>query len=251
MTGAARMNIDYDRVSESYDVHRTGAGPYLDVLVEIAAASGSQVVLEAGAGTGSVAAAFERRHPCRMLALDRSKGMCRRNRVKHPHLPIVIADACTLPMRDASVDMIYSVFMLHHLSDLTPFFSECTRVLRRGALAVVTSPYSFLESHPMNHYFPSFARVDKARFQSEESVHAAFSAAGFQRLKGIIVKSEPCPIDKAYVNKVADKFISTYALLPAGEFERGLADLRRDVEARGCLEPLLEWEALVVWGVRP
>jgi len=249
--GAARMNIDYDSASESYDVHRTGAGPYLDVLVEIAGASGSEVVLEAGAGTGSVAAAFERRHPCRMLTLDRSKGMCRRNRAKHARLPIVIADAGTLPMRGACVDLIYSVFVLHHLRDVTPFFSECARVLRRGTLAVVTSPHSFLESHPMNHYFPSFARVDKARFQSEESVRAAFSSAGFQQLKAMIVKSEPSPIDMAYVNKVADKFISTYALLPAGEFERGLAKLRRDVEARGCLEPLLEWEALVVWGVRP
>jgi hypothetical protein len=102
----------------------------------------------------------------------------------------------------------------------------------------------------MNRYFPSFARVDSARFQSEEEVRGAMESAGFRGVQSERVASEPYPIDMAYADRVANRFISTYDLLPEGEFEEGLKRLYADVRAKGRLETDMVWESLVIWGSR-
>jgi SAM-dependent methyltransferase len=58
-------------------------------------------------------------------------------------------DAQDLPFQDASLDVVYSYAMVHHLPDLPRFFGEVVRVLRPGGRAV------FLDDAyaPLWHYF--------------------------------------------------------------------------------------------------
>ncbi|MCX5759521.1 MAG: hypothetical protein NTU83_13655, partial [Candidatus Hydrogenedentes bacterium] len=58
----------------------------------------------------------------------------------------------------------------------------------------------------------------------------------------------PRPIDRAYVERVAGKFISTYDLLPPDEFAAGLERLRADITTTGRLDTPMIWESTVVWG---
>ncbi|MEX2016120.1 MAG: hypothetical protein WD873_05730, partial [Candidatus Hydrogenedentales bacterium] len=101
--------------------------------------------------------------------------------------------------------------------------------------------------HPMNAYFASLAPVDLARFPDVAELQTAVRRAGFPSTGAVTCRRSPESIDATYADKVAGKFISTYALLPEIEFERGLARLRADIAPRGAIGEHA-WECVVVWG---
>jgi len=67
-----------------------------------------------------------------MLDLAREKAVNRRH-----SLPVFAADALTLPIPDASVDVVTVAFGVRNFSDLEAGLSELVRVLRSGGLLVV------------------------------------------------------------------------------------------------------------------
>jgi len=95
-------------------------------------------VLDVGCGTGRVAAGF-RGLGYDVLCLDLSYEMCsyaRRTRA----LEVVVADAVSIPLREASMDLAYSFLaVLNHLSSLASLeehLREVWRVLRGGGVYV-------------------------------------------------------------------------------------------------------------------
>lgn len=242
------MRVDYDRIARYYDDHRGGGGPYMARLLELAAACRAERVLELGAGTGNNTQAFLNDYPCSLVALERSAGMLAQGRVKGLPAFWLHASADAIPLADASAPFVFGVYILHHLPDLAGVFRECARVIGRGYAAFVTASTSFIQRHPMNRYFPSFAKVDTARFQPVEYVEEAFRQNGFSETATDHFVDAPRPIDRDYVERVAGKFISTYDLLPEGEFEAGLARLRADIAGAGQLDIPIVWESAVVWG---
>lgn len=95
-------------------------------------------VLDLGAGTGHASLALKRRYPSsRVVALDVAEGMLRSARRRQTLLRRfvrVCADAIALPLRDASVDLVFSNLMLQWCNDPDTVLRECRRVLRPGGL---------------------------------------------------------------------------------------------------------------------
>ena len=95
-------------------------------------------VLDLGAGTGHASLALKRRYPSsRVVALDLAAGMLRSARRRQTLLrrfATVCADATSLPLRDACVDLVFSNLMLQWCNDPDAVFRECRRVLRPGGL---------------------------------------------------------------------------------------------------------------------
>jgi ubiquinone/menaquinone biosynthesis C-methylase UbiE len=241
--------VNYDALAAGYDRHRRGGGPFLPTLVRLARNASATIVLELGAGTGNNTRAFIEAHPARVIALDASLGMLRCAAQKDLPAAWLRATAGAIPLAGDAVHFIFAVCVLHHIADLATLFRECRRVLTSGGTAAfVTSPHDFIERHPMNRYFPSFAAVDKARFQDVPDIVAAFHAAGFTATGVERDMGEAHPIDQAYLDKVAGRFISTYDLIPEPEFAEGIARFQADVTARGAIEESLAWECATVWG---
>ena len=242
------LEFDYDKVAHRYDRHRGGGGPYLDRLIELASAGGARRVLEIGAGTGNNTVAFAHAFPCSLIALEPSAGMIANAQAKDAPGHWLRGSALHIPLAPASVDFVFAVYVLHYIHDLDRAFRECARVLRGGTAAFVTASHEFIDRHPMNRYFTSFAGIDKTRFQTVPQVLHALADAGFTHTGEDRYNAPPRPIDHYYAERVAHKFISTYDLLPPGEFETGLARLQADLEGRDALDTPLQWEATVVWG---
>ncbi|MBI2431804.1 MAG: class I SAM-dependent methyltransferase [Candidatus Hydrogenedentes bacterium] len=252
------MSIDYDKLAPGYDCHRRGGGPYGETLVRLArqtaAARGDATpplhVLELGAGTGLNTAFFLGQIPCRVVALERSAGMLARGAAKRLPVSWMRASAEALPFRPRAFDFLFSAYMLHHIVDLGALFRECRRVVRPGGrAALVTVSHEFIGSHPMNQYFPSFARIDLQRFQPIAEVAEAMRAAGFREAIAINDVDVPRPVDASYVERVANRFISTYDLIPAEEFACGVQKLRDDLATGGGKLPLtIAREATTVTG---
>ncbi|MBX7255967.1 MAG: methyltransferase domain-containing protein [Candidatus Hydrogenedentes bacterium] len=242
------MSVNYDQIAQTYDRFRSIGGPFMDSILSLARESGARSVVELGAGTGNNSVALLEGHPCQLTCLDASLGMLREGRRKCPSARWIQANALATPLASGVAQFVFSVYMLHHIDDLDPLFRECARLLGSGHSAHVTTTHDFIERHPMNRYFPSFASIDTKRFQPLETVVSAMKAAGFNRIDHRVHRAAPVPIDSAYLRKIENRFISTFNLMDSTEFDEGVARLRSEIELKGHLDEPIAWESMVVWG---
>lgn len=240
----------FNRIAHSYDRHRTAGGPHDAVLHALWVEAQSTRVLEIGSGTGNSTIAFGRLNPCSTVGLDVSSAMIREAAGKNIDAQWVNGDAQSLPLRNGSFDFVYSVLAFHLIPDSAKCIRECYRVLRSGAMAIVTSPEEFIRTHVLDRYFPSFSRIDLARFQSEHLLESQMKAVGFTRTNLTYCATPPKPIDAAYVEKIENRFISTFALIPDDEFSAGLKHLKRDIAETGQLDEPMIWRSVVVSGCK-
>lgn len=95
-------------------------------------------VLDLGAGTGHAARALKRRYGMsHVIAVDLAEGMLREARRQQALLrrfQRVCGQAAALPLREASVDLVFSNLMLQWCQDPATVFGECRRVLKPGGL---------------------------------------------------------------------------------------------------------------------
>ncbi len=100
-------------------------------------------ILDAGAGTGEHSDALLRRYPkSRVLALDFALPMLQQTRRRGRWLrrpSCVCGDLESLPLADASIDLVYSNLALQWVNDLSASFAEVARVLRPGGLFMFTT----------------------------------------------------------------------------------------------------------------
>jgi malonyl-CoA O-methyltransferase len=141
------------------------------------------VVVDLGAGTGAATAVLKRRFPrAQVIAVDAAAGMLeqvgRRSRFWRP-LRRVQADAAALPLRDASVDLVFSSLMLQWCHPPDAVLAELRRVLKPRGLLLLSSfgPSTLQELRQ------AWAQVDTAEhvnaFIDLMDLGAALQRAGF------------------------------------------------------------------------
>lgn len=114
----------YDEISSGYDeLHRGEQVEKARIIKENCELSG--LLLDVGAGTGSITRFFEEKAEC--IALDPALEM-----VKNYSGLKVVARAEELPFKDKSFDSIISLTALHH-SDLEKAWAEIKRVSKEEA----------------------------------------------------------------------------------------------------------------------
>jgi malonyl-CoA O-methyltransferase len=133
-----RLRASFERASVSYE---SAAGLQARVAAELLERLAAfrfrpRVVLDLGAGTGRVSAELKRRYPrALVIALDLSPGMLREAR-RHERLwrrfARLCGDALRVPLRDASVDLVFSSLMLQWCEPLATALAEVRRVLAPG-----------------------------------------------------------------------------------------------------------------------
>jgi SAM-dependent methyltransferase len=137
-------SIAFDRAAQYYDQTR-GLPPEVSEQItdrlEAAAGPGARF-LEIGVGTGRIALPLYRRGR-RILGVDLSIPMLERYRAKATSAglappPVVHADATRLPVRDASVEAVIEVHVLHLIAGWREAVAEVRRVLAPGGVILAT-----------------------------------------------------------------------------------------------------------------
>lgn len=114
-----------------------------DRIVELAEPQADHTVVDVGAGTGLLSLAFAER-TARVWAIDSSPAMGEYLRVKAAsaglgNVEIVLASAVSLPLVDASADLVVSNYCLHELRDADKLraLAEALRVLKPGGRLMI------------------------------------------------------------------------------------------------------------------
>lgn len=149
-----RVSASYDKVAARYDPDITAATLRAKVLGRIIWGRASDrdpmeevlsllpdrfdgVLLDVPVGTAVITAPLYGRYPqATILGVDCSMNMLRRAQIRLrqqgvPNIHLLKADAASLPVRDASVDIILSMNGWHAFADKERTTAEMRRVLRR------------------------------------------------------------------------------------------------------------------------
>ncbi len=105
------------------------------------------VAVDAACGTGRHTA-FLADLGHRVHGFDSSPEMLAIAGQKVPHGDFREADLCTLPVADASADLMVNALALAHVEDLGPVFAEAARVLRSGGHFVISDTRSHFTGSP-------------------------------------------------------------------------------------------------------
>lgn len=105
-----------------------------------------KLVLDAGAGAGRFSEVASRWGAADVIAVDLSSAVdaCYQNIGKRPNVHIIQADLFKLPLRPMSLDIVYSIGVLHHTPDTKRAFQSVSRYPKpQGLLAVYIYPQSW------------------------------------------------------------------------------------------------------------
>ncbi|MGD1939195.1 MAG: class I SAM-dependent methyltransferase [Cyanophyceae cyanobacterium] len=129
----------YDNIADIYDQSRwlneAIASEVTDFILKLVKANSETCFLEPGVGTGLNILPLAKRGYA-VTGIDISSEMLSQLRQKvgnqAPNLTLIQGDASTLPLSDASFDVVLVVHMSHVVSSLEIFAAEIHRVLKPG-----------------------------------------------------------------------------------------------------------------------
>jgi ubiquinone/menaquinone biosynthesis C-methylase UbiE len=129
-------------------------------------------ILDVGCGTGRLLRKARERWPhARIIGVDPAEGMVNKARQLMPESTFMVGPAESIPLQDASVDLVFSTASFHHWSDQLQGLREIRRVLRPGGqflLADVVPPPFLLRF------------IHHGRMRNSSKVHEMFEQAGLK-----------------------------------------------------------------------
>ena len=132
-------SLSFDRAADVYDATREISPDQLAANIDILTKEiqDREPVLEVGIGTGRIGLPFAATGR-RLIGFDLSMRMLDKLRRKSETLPVVQADATSMPFRNDTFGSAYAMWVLHLIADWPDALREMRRVVRPGGVVLVT-----------------------------------------------------------------------------------------------------------------
>jgi ubiquinone/menaquinone biosynthesis C-methylase UbiE len=235
--------IEYDQIAGEYARHRKVHPEVLHGLVSHSGINGDARVLEVGCGTGNYIAAVASLVGCPCWAIDPSVEMLATARDSSAHVTFLAGRAERLGFEDGTLDLVFSVDVIHHVNDHAAYFGEVFRVLGPGGLVCTVTDSEWIIRHrePLAVYFPETVEVDLRRYPRFSHLRVLMEEAGFGRMEETLVEF---PYEVTDSSPYAEKAFSALHLISEEAFQRGLERMERDLRGgpiRGVCRYVLLW----------
>jgi ubiquinone/menaquinone biosynthesis C-methylase UbiE len=233
----------YDAIGTKYNSCRNADARIVAVLNELLGLPGGSVVVDIGAGTGNYSNALAA-SGYQLKAVEPSEVM-RKQAVASLNVEWLAGSAESIPLPSASAAGVISILAVHHFHDLRVAAAEMRRVCGNGPMVLFTIDPRRGEPFWFREYFPGiYGRLFDAFVPVEELISA------FTRNHDVTatVRGFPLPHDlsdlnmhagwnrpEVYLDPVARRGMSGFAMADHSEVQAGLDLLARDLE-------LGEWE---------
>jgi ubiquinone/menaquinone biosynthesis C-methylase UbiE len=242
-----RPGVNYDRSAAEYAAHRQIHSGVFHALCQQSELGANARVLEVGCGTGNYISALVARQGCTACGLDPSAGMLARARTRPEPVAWVQGSAERLGFCDATVDLIFSVDVIHHVTDRGAFYHEAARTLCAGGwICTVTDSEEIIRRREiLSGYFPETLERELARYPRIAQLGAWMAAAGLVAFEVVVVEA---PYQITDARPYRDKAYSALHLISEEAWRAGMARLERDL-AQGPVQGVSRYAC--VWGQRP
>lgn len=148
---------------------------------------------------------------------------------------------------DSSFDLVFSVDVIHHVSDVPAFFAQAFWVLKPGGwLCTVTDSEEIIRHRqPLSVYFPETIEVELHRYPRIETLNTLMQQAGFNDLRQNIVEMQ---YDLTDMQPYLDRAFSSLHLISPDAYQSGIERMRSDL-ARKPIQANARY--VLVWGNKP
>jgi SAM-dependent methyltransferase len=245
------MEVNYTDISKTYDEYRSYPESLIKKIIALGRISQGKKVLDLGCGTGNIAWQLQKAIKADVIGVDASFAMLRIAKGKSVEAIRADIDNAPLPFHDGSFDTVLVAYVIHQIKNLKFLLSECYRVLRAGALVLLTSSHKQIENqHPViKDFFSSFIDIDKGRFPDINQIDNLLNSLGLNDIKHEDMIVENIPIDYEYLQKVKNRYVSTYHLIPQSEFETGVNKLEAFITNMKQPESR-DWHGTIIRGLK-
>jgi ubiquinone/menaquinone biosynthesis C-methylase UbiE len=164
-----------------YARHRKADQRVVENLLSDGRITAASRVLEVGCGTGNFIIALEAATGCACFAIDSSEEMLKLASRRLEKINFKHAEAEEMPFEQSSFDLVFSVDMIHHLSDHAVYFREARRVLATGAkvCTVTESEWMIRNRRPLANFFPETVELELARYPRIPVLRRVMEQIGF------------------------------------------------------------------------
>ncbi|ARV61107.1 SAM-dependent methyltransferase [Nostocales cyanobacterium HT-58-2] len=142
----------YDSIGQRYSRTRVPDARIVNVLIELLNLPKGSTIADIGAGTGSYSLSLANQGFF-VYAIEPSLVM-QNQAEQHSQVEWLTGYAETLPLPDKSVDGLISVLTIHHFSNLEKAFQEMHRIVKNGAIVLLTFDVRLAEKIWLYDYFP-------------------------------------------------------------------------------------------------
>jgi SAM-dependent methyltransferase len=236
--------INYDDLAADYARHRR---VHPRVLERLRSAIGAEKrALEVGCGTGNYVIALQEASGCTAWGIDPSAEMLAHARARSSRVGFQTGRAEQLDFAAGSLDLIYSVDVIHHVRDHAAYFAEGYRALAVGGrICTVTDSEEIIRRRePLSVYFPESVEVELRRYPPILRLREWMAAAGFAE---IAEETAEFAYPLQDMQPYRDRAFSSLHLISDDAFRRGLARMEADL-ARGAIPCVSRY--LLLWGAK-
>jgi len=225
------MDYDASSIPAAYDRGRSLSSDTLDLWMDAVArwVPGPRTILDLGCGTGRFTVPMAERFNATTIGLDPSRKMLAEaaaKRISGAHL--VRGSGEAIPLRDETIDLVFTSMTYHHFSDAVRVAQECHRVSRPNAVTFVrTGTRDRIDEYAYVPFIPATRPLIDERLPSVDDVTRTFQSAGLDTIfTGTIVQ----PIARSfreYATKLEAGGDSVLASLSPEVLRSGLDAIRR------------------------
>ena len=228
----------YDSIGKQYTRTRVPDPRIVKTIINLLNLPQGSIIADIGAGTGGYTQALANQG-FSVYAVEPSSVM-RTQAQKHPQVKWFSGYAEALPLPDKSVDAVISILTIHHFSNLEKSFQEMHRIVKSGAILLLTFDIRLAQKIWLYDYFP-WLWEDALRFlplneltsliqaNTQRSVEAfplmlpydlsdLFAAAAWRR-------------PELYLQPEVRAGISSFALADSNVIESGVKSLATDLSS--------------------
>jgi ubiquinone/menaquinone biosynthesis C-methylase UbiE len=225
------FDYDLDSIASKYGQHRQAHPEVLRSLVLTGEIGRASKVLDVGCGTGNYSIALGALTGCACWGVDLSGQMLSVAKMRSNPPRFVLGRAEHLSFPRDCFDVVFSVDVVHHLSDVPAYLREVHRSLKMGGKVCTATDSAWIIQHrePLAVYFPETAAADLRRYHPVGELRDAMARVGFGDITQDVVAFSYRLTD---IQAYRDKAFSSLRLISTEAFEKGISQLEQDMRTR-------------------